>query len=139
MDAVFEKLVQNLTLAEGQIATAMEKGYGRRWFDLLELGAVGQFEIQKFAKLIDRGPVNDSFASLSQTDSAPVKDFQIAKLCNDFMAGVSRDLALRRTSRIRSMMHATARTKSHGSGRGPLTRNTVDFLNQIQGLDEVKT
>lgn len=139
MDTTFEGLIKNMVLAEKQIATAMEAGYGRRWFDLIELGIAGQFEIQKFATLIDRGPVNDLFANLGQKDSTPVKDFQTAKLSNDFMAGVSRDLALRRTSRIRSMMHATARTKSHGSGRGPLTRNTVDFLNQVQGLDEVQT
>lgn len=137
MDAKFENLIGIMVGAEKEIAQAMENGYGRRWFDFMELGAIGQFDIEKFAKLLDRKGANDAYAKLSQNPEAQVKEFQVLKLGNDFMAGVSRDFGLRRTSRIRSFMHGTARTKSHGSGAGPLTRNTIDFLNQVQGLDEV--
>lgn len=139
MDPAFEKLVNLMVESEKKIAEAAENGYGRPWFDFLDMGAVGQFEIAKFAELIDRKGINDAYASLAQNGDAPVKEYQVLKLANDFMAGVSRDFGLRRTSRIRSFMHGTARTKSHGSGVGPLTRNTLDFLNSLQGLDEAKT
>jgi len=136
VDKDFEKLIETARLAQASIGQATADGGQRRWFDLKELTVVGQFDLAALGELFSRQSVNDIYGSKLTEDGAQTKEFQTAKLTNDYLAGLERDQAARMRSRVATIMHGASRARANGATAGPLRRNTIDFLTRIQNEDD---
>lgn len=139
VDKKFEDLIKSVIAVQKDISEAASLGSQRRWMDFMEINKAGQFDLDAVAKIFSRASLNDEFGTLLGKNGAQVKDFNVAKISNDVLAGMERDYVSRTRSRIATLMHAASRSRANGKTTGPLRKNTIDFLIRVSDEDNVTT
>jgi hypothetical protein len=135
-DTNFKPVVENLIEAEKEIAEGVTQSGQRPWMDLQDIAAIGNDDANGLNGILTRNDANNKYATLVADADTQVKDIQTLKLSADFLAGLERDMGLRKRSRIRLFVHAANRTRSNGTDSGPLRRNTLDWMSRIMEEDK---
>jgi hypothetical protein len=136
IDRKFEELIKSIMKAQADISAAVSHGDQRRWMDFKEIVEAGQFDLVSVGKIFSRESLNNLFASLLGKTGIQTKEFNVAKLSNDVLAGMERDYVSRTRSRIATIMHTASRARANGKPTGPLRRNTIDYLTRVADEDD---
>ena len=130
-----EKVVNEMSTTSGRIATGTFGAEGRPWLNFEKLQKVGQFDYEGLHQLFDRKPANDEYAK-AISSAAARKLAQVAKLAADYLAGMERDMRMRRRTRIRMFVHGGNRAAANGQDNGPLKVHSIGWLSRISGEEK---
>lgn len=135
LDKTFEQVIAYLVEQQSKIAEALsQQTQARPWMnfagDTLKHCASKKAE-SELHEVFSRDDANAAYINARQNTEAKANEVAIAKIAGDFLAGCERDKRMQWRGRIRMFAHAAARCAGNGMDRGPIRKNTVDYLQRM--------
>ena len=137
LDKKFEGLIDGVVAVEEKVAEAVFKqSKPKPWMNFVDDAIPSEQRPEEkkeveLKKTFNRKEANEEYAKIRGDEGAKSQEVALTKLAGDYLAACERDKRGQWRSRIRMIAHATALRAGNANKKGPLRRNTVDYLERI--------